>query len=180
MLQILEDGVLTDGQGRKVDFKNTVVIMTSNIGATKITGQGRKSLGFAEGENTEQTQTFEQIKNEVMTDLKQAFRPELLNRIDEIIVFHRLGEEEIEKIAEGMLKNVANRMQDMEITLSWTDNAKKHLAKAGFDPVYGARPLRRAIQSQVEDLVAEEFLSGKIKRGQNVTLDEEDEKLVLK
>ncbi len=180
LLQILEDGVLTDGQGRKVDFKNTVVIMTSNIGATKITGQGRKSLGFAEGENTEQTQTFEQIKNEVMTDLKQAFRPELLNRIDEIIVFHRLGEEEIEKIAEGMLKNVANRMQDMEITLSWTDNAKKHLAKAGFDPVYGARPLRRAIQSQVEDLVAEEFLSGKIKRGQNVTLDEEDEKLVLK
>lgn len=180
LLQILEDGVLTDGQGRKVDFKNTVVIMTSNIGAHKITGQGRKSLGFAEGEQTEQTQTFEQIKNEVMTELKQAFRPELLNRIDEIIVFHRLGEEEIEKIAEGMLKNVAIRMQDMEITLSWTDNAKKHLAKAGFDPVYGARPLRRAIQSQVEDLVAEEFLSGKIKRGQNVTLDEEDEKLILK
>ena len=180
LLQILEDGVLTDGQGRKVDFKNTVVIMTSNIGAHKITGQGRKSLGFAEGEQTEQTQTFEQIKNEVMTELKQAFRPELLNRIDEIIVFHRLGEEEIEKIAEGMLKNVAIRMQDMEITLSWTDNAKKHLAKAGFDPVYGARPLRRAIQSQVEDLVAEEFLSGKIKRGQNVTLDEQDEKLILK
>ncbi len=180
LLQILEDGVLTDGQGRKVDFKNTVVIMTSNIGAHKITGQGRKSLGFAEGEKTEQTQTFEQIKNEVMTELKQAFRPELLNRIDEIIVFHRLGEEEIEKIAEGMLKNVADRMRDMEITLSWTDNAKKHLAKAGFDPVYGARPLRRAIQSQVEDLVAEEFLSGKIKRGQNVTLDEENEKLILK
>ncbi len=180
LLQILEDGVLTDGQGRKVDFKNTVVIMTSNIGAHKITGQGRKSLGFAEGEKTEQTQTFEQIKNEVMAELKQAFRPELLNRIDEIIVFHRLGEEEIEKIAEGMLKNVADRMRDMEITLSWTDNAKKHLAKAGFDPVYGARPLRRAIQSQVEDLVAEEFLSGKIKRGQNVTLDEENEKLILK
>ena len=180
LLQILEDGVLTDGQGRKVDFKNTVVIMTSNIGAHKITGQGRKSLGFAEGEKTEQTQTFEQIKNEVMAELKQAFRPELLNRIDEIIVFHRLGEEEIEKIAEGMLKNVADRMRDMEITLSWTDNAKKHLAKAGFDPVYGARPLRRAIQSQVEDLVAEGFLSGKIKRGQNVTLDEENEKLILK
>ena len=179
LLQILEDGILTDGQGRKVDFKNTVIIMTSNIGAHKITGKARKSLGFG-GDEKDGEQTFEKIKEEVLTDLKQAFRPELLNRIDDIIVFNRLSEEEIEKIADGMLKAVAARMTDMEITMSWTDAARKHLAKAGFDPIYGARPLRRAIQSQVEDLVAEEFLKGTIARGQDVVLDVQDDKLTLK
>ncbi|MGM9612602.1 MAG: AAA family ATPase, partial [Butyricicoccus sp.] len=179
LLQILEDGILTDGQGRKVDFKNTVIIMTSNIGAHKITGKARKSLGFG-GDEKDGEQTFEKIKEEVLTDLKQAFRPELLNRIDDIIVFNRLSEEEIEKIADGMLQAVAARMTDMEITMSWTDAARKHLAKAGFDPIYGARPLRRAIQSQVEDLVAEEFLKGTIARGQDVVLDVQDDKLTLK
>ncbi len=178
LLQILEDGILTDGQGRKVDFKNTVVIMTSNIGAHKITGKARKSLGFSEGSGEEE-QTFEKIKEEVLADLKQAFRPELLNRIDDIIVFNRLTEDEIAQIADGMLRAVAARMTDMEITMTWTDAAKKHLAKAGFDPIYGARPLRRAIQSQVEDLVAEEFLKGTIARGQSVVLDEQDDKLTL-
>ena len=178
LLQILEDGILTDGQGRKVDFKNTVVIMTSNIGAHKITGKARKSLGFSEGSGEEE-QTFEKIKEEVLADLKQAFRPELLNRIDDIIVFNRLTEDEIAQIADGMLRAVAARMTDMEITMTWTDAAKKHLAKAGFDPIYGARPLRRAIQSQVEDLVAEEFLKGAIARGQSVVLDEQDDKLTL-
>ncbi len=178
LLQILEDGILTDGQGRKVDFKNTVVIMTSNIGAHKITGKARKSLGFSEGSGEEE-QTFEKIKEEVLADLKQAFRPELLNRIDDIIVFNRLTEDEIAQIADGMLRAVAARMTDMEITMTWTDAAKKHLAGAGFDPIYGARPLRRAIQSQVEDLVAEEFLKGTIARGQSVVLDEQDDKLTL-
>ena len=178
LLQILEDGILTDGQGRKVDFKNTVVIMTSNIGAHKITGKARKSLGFSEGSDEEE-QTFEKIKEEVLADLKQAFRPELLNRIDDIIVFNRLTEDEIAQIADGMLRAVAARMTDMEITMTWTDAAKKHLAGAGFDPIYGARPLRRAIQSQVEDLVAEEFLKGTIARGQSVVLDEQDDKLTL-
>ncbi len=179
LLQILEDGILTDGQGRKVDFKNTVVIMTSNIGAHKITGKARKSLGFSEGSGEEE-QTFEKIKEEVLADLKQAFRPELLNRIDDIIVFNRLTEDEIAQIADGMLRAVAARMTDMEITMTWTDAAKKHLAKAGFDPIYGARPLRRAIQSQVEDLVAEEFLKGTIARGQSVVLDVQDDKLTLR
>ncbi|MBS6546796.1 MAG: ATP-dependent Clp protease ATP-binding subunit [Butyricicoccus pullicaecorum] len=178
LLQILEDGILTDGQGRKVDFKNTVVIMTSNIGAHKITGKARKSLGFSEGA-AEEEQTFEKIKEEVLADLKQAFRPELLNRIDDIIVFNRLNEDEIAQIADGMLKAVAERMTEMEITMTWTDAARKHLAKAGFDPIYGARPLRRAIQSQVEDLVAEEFLKGTIARGQHVVLDAADGKLTL-
>ena len=180
LLQILEDGVLTDGQGRHVDFKNTIIIMTSNIGAQKITGNSRKSLGFAaDNEASEAERTFEQIKEEVMSELKNAVRPEFLNRIDDIIVFNRLNEDEIAQIADNMLRQVAARMQDMEITMDWTEAAKKHLAKAGFDPVYGARPLRRAVTNEVEDLVAEESLEGKIKAGQHVTLDEADGKLVL-
>ena len=179
LLQILEDGILTDAQGRKIDFKNTVIIMTSNIGATKITGKQRKTLGFSETAANEGEQTYERIKEEVMADLKEAFRPEFLNRIDDSIVFSRLTEDEIGRIAANMLAGVAARMTDMEIVLRWTDAAKEHLAKAGFDPVYGARPLRRAIQSQVEDLVAEEVLSGTIRAGQTVLLDEKDGKLTL-
>ena len=153
--------------------------MTSNIGAQKITGKSRKSLGFAEGDASEAERTFEQIKEDVMGELKNAVRPEFLNRIDDIIVFNRLSEDEIAQIADNMLRQVASRMQDMEITMDWTDAAKKHLAKAGFDPVYGARPLRRAVTNEVEDLVAEESLEGKIKAGDHVTLDEADGKLVL-
>ena len=179
LLQILEDGVLTDGQGRHVDFKNTVIIMTSNIGAQKITGKSRKSLGFAEGSASEAERTFEQIKQEVMSELKNAVRPEFLNRIDDIIVFNRLSEDEIAQIADSMLRQVASRMQDMQIEMSWTEAAKKHLAKAGFDPVYGARPLRRAVTNEVEDLVAEASLKGEIKPGDHVTLDAEEDKLVL-
>ena len=180
LLQILEDGILTDGQGRHVDFKNTIIIMTSNIGAQKITGSGRKSLGFADGKPEDAAErTFEQIKSDVMAELKTAVRPEFLNRIDDIIVFNRLNEDEIAQIADGMLRKVAARMQDMEITMDWTEAAKKHLAKAGFDPVYGARPLRRAVTNEVEDLVAEESLEGKIKKGDSVTLDAADDKLVL-
>ena len=181
LLQILEDGILTDGQGRHVDFKNTIIIMTSNIGAQKITGAGRKSLGFADGkpENTTE-RTFEQIKEDVMGELKNAVRPEFLNRIDDIIVFNRLNEDEIAQIADGMLRKVAERMKDMEITMTWTDAAKKHLAQAGFDPVYGARPLRRAVTNEVEDLVAEESLEGKIAKGSEVVLDAKNDKLVLK
>ena len=180
LLQILEDGQLTDGQGRKVDFKNTVLIMTSNIGAQKITGKGRKTLGFGGDGKPEAEQTFEDIKKEVLSDLKEAFRPELINRIDEIIVFNRLTEEEIGKIADGMLRQVASRMDEMELTMDWTPAAREHLVKAGFDPIYGARPLRRAIQSEVEDLVAEDFLRGNIARGQHVTLDEAGGKLCLR
>ena len=179
LLQILEDGVLTDGQGRHIDFKNTIIIMTSNIGAQKITGKSRKALGFAEGGADDAERTFEQIKEDVMGELKNAVRPEFLNRIDDIIVFNRLSEDEIAQIADNMLRQVAARMQDMEITMDWTDAAKRHLAKAGFDPVYGARPLRRAVTNEVEDLVAEESLEGKIKAGDHVTLDEADGKLVL-
>lgn len=179
LLQILEDGQLTDGQGRKVDFKNTVLIMTSNIGAQKITGKTHKTLGFGGDSKNGAEQSFEDIKKEVLSDLKEAFRPELINRIDEIIVFNRLTEDEIGQIADGMLHQVANRMEEMELTMEWTEAARAHLVKAGFDPVYGARPLRRAIQSEVEDLVAEDFLRGTIKRGEHVVLDEQDDRLTL-
>ena len=115
-----------------------------------------------------------------MGELKNAVRPEFLNRIDDIIVFNRLNEDEIAQIADGMLRKVAERMKDMEISMTWTETAKKHLAKAGFDPVYGARPLRRAVTNEVEDLVAEESLEGKIAKGSEVVLDAENDKLVLK
>ena len=115
-----------------------------------------------------------------MGELKNAVRPEFLNRIDDIIVFNRLNEDEIAQIADGMLRKVAERMKDMEIGMTWTEAAKKHLAKAGFDPLYGARPLRLAVTSEVEDLVAEESLEGRISKGSEVVLDVEDDKLVLK
>ena len=179
LLQILEDGVLTDGQGRHIDFKNTIIIMTSNIGAQKITGHTRKSLGFAADGASDAERTFEQIREDVLGELKNAVRPEFLNRIDDIIVFNRLTEEEIAQIADGMLRQVAERMQDMQIVMDWTDAAKKHLAKAGFDPIYGARPLRRAVTNEVEDLVAEQSLEGRIKAGDHVTLDVADDRLTL-
>lgn len=178
LLQILEDGVLTDGQGRHVDFKNTIIIMTSNIGAQKITGAGRKSLGFSAGDTGEE-RSFEKLKEDVMSELKNTVRPEFLNRIDDIIVFNRLTEAEIAQIADGMLQQVADRMQEIAIAMDWTDAAKQQLAKVGFDPIYGARPLRRAVTNQVEDLVAEASLKGEIKAGQHITLDETDGKLIL-
>ncbi len=181
LLQILEDGVLTDGQGRHVDFRNTIIIMTSNIGAQKITSNNRKSLGFsAEDADVSEERSFEKLKEEVMSELKNAVRPEFLNRIDDIIVFTRLSETEIEKIADGMLNHVKERMKDMEVELSWTEEAKKHLAKVGFDPVYGARPLRRAVTNEVEDLIAEASLKNEIKANQKITLDSKDDKLILK
>ena len=180
LLQILVDGVLTDGQGRHVDFRNTIIIMTSNIGAQKITGNARKSLGFTAEGGESAARTFEQIKEDVLAELKTAVRPEFLNRIDDIIVFDRLNEDEIAQIADGMLRKVADRMQEMGITMDWTDAAKKHLAKAGFDPIYGARPLRRAVTNEVEDLVAEQSLEGKVKAGDKVTLDAEGDKLTLR
>ena len=181
LVKLNDDGRITDSQGRTVDFKNTILIMTSNIGAQKITGAGRKSLGFADGKPEDAAErTFEQIKEDVMGELKNAVRPEFLNRIDDIIVFNRLNEDEIAQIADGMLRKVAERMKDMEISMTWTEAAKKHLAKAGFDPLYGARPLRRAVTSEVEDLVAEESLEGRISKGSEVVLDVENDKLVLK
>ncbi len=171
LLQVLEDGILTDSQGKRVDFRNTVIIMTSNVGANKLTQS--KRVGFGEADtNTE-------IKKNVMDDLKKTFRPEFLNRLDEIIVFNQLTEDEIKEIAKIMLASVSNRMAENGIDISFNDSAIALLAKEGFDPVYGARPLRRAITSKIEDLLAEEMLSGNINKGDKVSVSAKSEKFVI-
>ena len=161
LLQILEDGVLTDSQGRHVSFKNCVVIMTSNVGARLIT-EKRQSLGFGEsGQN-------EDIKESVMQALKQEFKPEFLNRIDEIIVFSKLCQDDIKQIADKMLQNLAKRVKNMGIEISFDHSALSEISKIGFDPVYGARPLRRSIQSNIEDALSEKILEGEIKSGDTI------------
>ncbi len=176
LLQILDDGQLTDSQGRRVDFKNCVIIMTSNVGARNITEP--KKLGFASVADNFET-VNNNIRNSVMDELKKMFRPEFLNRIDDIIVFSQLTEEEIGKIAVVMLESLKKRLKDNGIEAEFDESAIRLLAKEGFDPVYGARPLRRAIVSKVEDLFAEEMLDGKIKEGDKVTVKEVDGNIVI-
>ena len=178
LLQILEDGILTDSQGRKVDFKNTIIIMTSNVGAAHLVSEKKQALGFG-GMTEDKEKDYEEIKNSVMSDLKITFRPEFLNRVDDIIVFNRLSQEEIEQIARNMMKSLFERLMANDIEAVVTDNALTFLASVGFDPVYGARPLRRAIVSKVEDVLAEAMLEGTIKSGDKITLDEKDGKIII-
>ncbi|MBR6634467.1 MAG: ATP-dependent Clp protease ATP-binding subunit [Clostridia bacterium] len=159
LLQILDDGILTDSQGRKVDFKNCIIIMTSNIGAKMIAGSG-SALGF--GNEKGAGLSDEKIKQAVMGELKKAFRPEFLNRVDDIIVFRKLVKDDIKEIAKRMLSALTKRVAAMGITIEFDENTVEKIADAGFDPVYGARPLRRAIQSKIEDKLSEEILEGKI------------------
>lgn len=170
LLQILEDGRLTDSQGRTVDFKNTVIIMTSNVGARLIT-EKQSSLGFnSENENAEESEKKD-IKELVTGELRKVFRPEFLNRVDDIIVFNKLNKDEIKQIAVKMLKTLENRLDKMNIKISFTDNAISEIADKGFDENYGARPLRRAIQNEIEDPLSEQMLEGKVKDGVVVTCD---------
>ena len=173
LLQILEDGVLTDSHGRKVSFKNAVIIMTSNIGAKSITES--RSFGFNDGQNDSE----KSAKNEVMKALKNTFSPEFINRVDDIIIFRKLNKADIEKIAVNMLGQLSVRVADMGITVKFDKSAAKAVALAGLDPVYGARPLRRAIQSHIEDSLSDEVLHGKIKSGDTVVCSEKDEKIVF-
>ena len=180
MLQIMDDGVLTDSQGRKVNFKNTVIVMTSNIGARNITDK-QKTLGFADAEvKVSGIKNVEEIRQLVMKDLKSTFRPEFLNRIDETIVFSQLSREDIRKIAGNMIAIVAKRLEDVGIALSVSDEALDKLASDGFDPIYGARPLRRTIQASIEDAAAEKLLDGSLKSGEKAEASVEDGKIVLK
>lgn len=170
LLQILEDGRLTDSQGRTVDFKNTIIIMTSNVGARLIT-EKQSSLGFnSENENAEESEKKD-IKELVTGELRKVFRPEFLNRVDDIIVFNKLNKDEIKQIAVKMLKTLENRLDKMNIKISFTDNAISKIADKGFDEDYGARPLRRAIQNEIEDPLSEQMLEGKVKDGAVVTCD---------
>ena len=181
MLQILDDGILTDAQGRRIDFKNTVIIMTSNLGAKEILGKVGSKLGFGkEDESGEEKSEHEKIKEKVMAEVKRTFKPEFINRIDEIIVFDRLTEDDIKKIARLMLKSLEARLKENEITVAFTDAAVEKIAKEGFDPTYGARPLRRVIQTQIEDMLSEKIIDGDIKPGSSVTVDAEDDKFIVK
>lgn len=176
LLQILEDGRLTDGKGKTINFKNTIIIMTSNVGASTIKKQ--KSLGFAISDDENESE-YEQMKENVMEELKKSFRPEFLNRIDDIIVFHKLREEDLQKIVALMLESVTNRLKNQDINISFDKKSQKFLAKKGFDPVYGARPLRRAITKAVEDRLSEEILEGSIEKGDNIVVSVDEEKLMF-
>ena len=178
LLQILEDGVVTDAQGRKVDFKNTVIVMTSNVGAKSITAKGG-TLGFAHEETADAANEDEKVREAVMAELRRTFKPEFLNRIDETVVFRRLTEDDIAEIARRMLASTEKRIAELGVTLDADDAAVKKLAKTGFDPLYGARPLRRVIQNQVEDAVAEQMLEGKLKNGSHAHITVEDDKLCI-
>ena len=163
LLQILEDGILTDSQGRKVDFKNCIIIMTSNVGAKKISQSGQGILGFAPEKN--ETADEKKIREAVMGELKNVFRPEFLNRVDDIIVFRQLNQTDINEIARRMLSALSKRVEELNFGLEFSDDAIEEIGKAGFDSVYGARPLRRAIQQQIEDKLSEEMLEGKVRSG---------------
>ena len=179
LLQILEDGRLTDSQGRTVNFKNTIIIMTSNVGAKLITDKNK--LGFSGENKTEnKQQEYEDIKKEVMGELKKQFRPELINRIDDIIVFHKLEDEDIKKIIEIMISQVIKRLEAQDINIEIDNSVKELIAKKGVDNNYGARPLRRAIQSMLEDKIAEAILDGIIKTGKKAKAIVENDEIVIK
>ncbi|MDD6045381.1 MAG: ATP-dependent Clp protease ATP-binding subunit [Clostridia bacterium] len=175
LLQVLEDGRLADAKGRVVDFRNTIIIMTSNVGASSV-GK-RNAVGFG-AENP--ALTYERMRESMMAELKKTFSPEFINRVDEIIIFHQLEREQTREIVRLMLKGVSERLGERGITLTVTPEAEEHLSQDGFDPVYGARPLRRAIQHQVEDNLSEELLAGRIRLGDRVVADVEGDRLVFR
>ncbi len=171
LLQVLEDGILTDSQGKRVDFRNTVIIMTSNVGASKLANA--KRVGFGE------ESANSSLKKSITDEMKKVFRPEFLNRLDEIIIFNQLTEDEIKEIAKIMLSSVSKRMSENGIDISFNDSAVALLAKEGFDITYGARPLRRAITNKIEDLLAEEILDGNINKGDKVSISAKGDKFVV-
>ena len=165
LLQVLDEGHITDGHGRKVDFKNTILILTSNAGAQSIVSP--KHLGFGAGKD--EKKNYEAMKGSVMEEVRRIFKPEFLNRIDETIVFHSLTKDEIFQITGLLLSELQKRCEEqLQITLKVSGAVKKHISEAGFDDKYGARPLRRAVQSQIEDALAGEILEGKVKTGDTV------------
>ena len=175
LLQILDDGTLTDSQGRRVDFKNTIIIMTSNVGASGIVEKAN-SLGFGERSSNDDAAVHERV----MSALRSTFRPEFLNRIDDIIVFHKLKEEEIKQISRLMLNALVKRIADIGITIEFDESAVELVSKNGFDPVYGARPIRREIQRSCEDAFTGQMLEGRITKGDRVVATAEDGKIVFK
>ena len=176
LLQILEDGHVTDAQGRKVSFKNTIIIMTSNAGAGRIVSP--KHLGFGTGED--ENADYQKMKESVMEEVKRIFKPEFINRIDEILVFHTLTKENIEQIVRILLRGLNKRLQEqMSMELIVSDAAVAHLAESGFDKTYGARPVRRSIQTEVEDELADRMLDGEFTAGDKIYVDCSQKKLTF-
>ncbi len=175
LLQMLDDGRLTDSKGRTVDFKNTVIIMTSNVGASTISRQ--RTLGFSANSSNEEISEYEKMKENVLSQLKEAFRPEFLNRIDEIIVFHALNKENIEEIVSLMVNNLSKRLSELGISIEVDEGAKKLLASESFDINYGARPLQRAIRRKIEDKLSEEILKGTINKSDTIFVTAENDEL---
>ena len=167
LLQILDDGMVTDSTGRKIDFKNTIIIMTSNAGAENIVSP--KNLGFNASNSPERE--YNDMKEKVMEEVKRLFKPEFLNRIDEMIVFHMLTKENVARIVDIMIESINKRIKEqMELSIELDEKAKEYIVNEGFDEKYGARPLKRALQSKVEDELAEQILEGRIKTGDNVLI----------
>lgn len=166
LLQVLDDGYLTDAKGRRVDFRNTIIIMTSNLGATAL--RDEKSVGF--GASSKPGEDFAAMSSKIKESLKKHFRPEFLNRIDEVVIFHSLGKKELHDIVKKMSKQIVVRLKEQNINLKLTPAAIDVIAKAGFDPQYGARPIRRALQSKIEDLLSDALLEGRIEVGSQVTI----------
>ena len=189
MLQILDDGRLTDGKGRVVDFKNTIIIMTSNIGARMLTTSAGRKIGFElEDENDHDElsreklyggKNYDDAKKIVLDELKKSFTPEFINRVDEIIFFRMLNSESITKIVDLLMTSVAKRVNTLGISIKLTDEAKKLLGKKGYDPQYGARPLRRVIQAMVEDKFSEALLDGIIAPGDVALVDCVNDEIVI-
>ena len=180
LLQILDDGRLTDSKGRMVDFKNTILIMTSNVGATKINKNKVLGFGANNDKDEEMKNQYDKMKDSIMGELKQKFKPEFLNRIDDIIVFHPLKENHIYEIVKLMTREVIQRLKSLNIDLEISEEAVKLIAQEGLDLEYGARPLKRAIQKELEDTLSEAILKGDVKKGSNVVAEIEGNKIVYK
>jgi ATP-dependent Clp protease ATP-binding subunit ClpC len=179
LLQILDDGRLTDGQGRTVDFRNTVIIMTSNIGSVQAYSKRADRLGFGHGQSG-QEERDRTVEQRLMSALKETFRPEFLNRIDEIIVFQRLSAEALKKVVEKMLRELRGRLAERQISLELTEAARDWLVENGFDEAYGARPLRRLLQRRVENVLARQVLASEFEPGDTVLVDVEDGELAFR
>ena len=176
LLQILDDGRLTDGHGRTVDFRNTVIIMTSNVGSMRAYDKRRDSLGFG---TSAEVRAEEQIERRLREELKRTFRPEFLNRIDEVIIFHRLPEASLYRIVDKMLGDLRARLAERRLTIELTDAARAWLVQNGYDEVYGARPLRRLIQKELENVLARRVLGNEFREGDAIRVDVSDDRLVF-
>ncbi len=179
LLQIFDDGHLTDAKGRKVDFRNAIIVMTSNIGAEVIKKNSNIGFSFARDETDVRKQTYERMKEKVLDEVKQFFRPEFLNRIDAQVVFHALERDHVRQIVDLMMHDVEKQLEAKRITIEVTDALRDHVGEKGYDEAYGARPLRRVIQDMIEDRLSDDILSGEIAEGDTVRIDFEDDAVVV-